>query len=102
MPRRIQRKRVKDWRKPEGAVIVDRTSIWENPWPVSVYGAETARRNFILWLDGKLEGYAGLEAHRQRILKRMPELRDKDLVCFCPEDAEWCHADEYLVRANQE
>ena len=32
MPDRIQRRRVKGWRKTEGAVIVDRQTIWGNPW----------------------------------------------------------------------
>lgn len=30
MPKRIQRKRIKGWRKPIGAVIVDRTTNWGN------------------------------------------------------------------------
>lgn len=32
MPDRIARQRTKGWRKPEGAVIVTRPSIWGNPW----------------------------------------------------------------------
>lgn len=32
MPDRIHLRRTKDWRKPEGAVIVSRPSIWGNPW----------------------------------------------------------------------
>ena len=32
MPKRLQRKRTKGWRKPENAVIVDRTSRWGNPF----------------------------------------------------------------------
>lgn len=31
-PKRIQRKRTLGWRKPDGAVIVDRTSKWGNPF----------------------------------------------------------------------
>ncbi|ETK36157.1 DUF4326 domain-containing protein [Microbispora sp. ATCC PTA-5024] len=34
MPERIQRRRTKGWRLPEGAVIVDRTSRWGNPFKV--------------------------------------------------------------------
>lgn len=33
-PKRIQRRRVRGWRKPAGAVIVDRTSRWGNPYCV--------------------------------------------------------------------
>lgn len=32
MPQRIQRKRVKGWRMPEGAVYVGRPTEWGNPW----------------------------------------------------------------------
>ncbi len=31
-PVRIQRKRIRGWRKPDNAVIVDRTSKWGNPF----------------------------------------------------------------------
>jgi hypothetical protein len=34
MPNRIQRKRSKDWRAPEGAVYVGRGSKWGNPFRV--------------------------------------------------------------------
>lgn len=34
MPKRIQRSRKKGWRKPEGAVIVDRTSRFGNPFAI--------------------------------------------------------------------
>jgi hypothetical protein len=32
MPERIQRRRVKGWRMPEGAVYVGRPTLWGNPW----------------------------------------------------------------------
>jgi hypothetical protein len=33
-PQRIQRKRTKGWRQPEGAVYVGRPTKWGNPFPV--------------------------------------------------------------------
>ena len=33
-PKRIQRKRAKDWRMPEGAVNVTRPSEWSNPFRI--------------------------------------------------------------------
>lgn len=33
-PKRIQRRRTKGWRMPEGAVYVGRPSLWGNPFPV--------------------------------------------------------------------
>lgn len=32
VPNRIQRKRSRGWRLPEGAVIVDRSTVWGNPF----------------------------------------------------------------------
>jgi hypothetical protein len=34
MPERIQIRRTKGWRKPEGAIIVARPSPWGNPFPI--------------------------------------------------------------------
>jgi len=34
VPRRLQRRRTRGWRKPAGSVIVDRTSRWGNPFAV--------------------------------------------------------------------
>ena len=34
MPERIQRKRTKGWRMPEGAVVVSRPTKWGNPFQV--------------------------------------------------------------------
>lgn len=33
-PKRIQRQRTKDWRKPEGAIYVGRGSTWGNPFVI--------------------------------------------------------------------
>ncbi|AMS03880.1 hypothetical protein SEA_BAXTERFOX_70 [Gordonia phage BaxterFox] len=35
-PQRIQRRRTKGWRMPEGAVYVGRPTRWGNPWRVDV------------------------------------------------------------------
>ena len=37
VPRRIQLRRTKGWRKPSGAVVVSRPSKWGNPWKTSAY-----------------------------------------------------------------
>ena len=37
-PVRVQRKRTKGWRMPEGAVYVGRGSKWGNPWKVELLG----------------------------------------------------------------
>lgn len=47
MPDRITLSRAKGWRKPTGAVVVARPSIWGNPWGIGTPGT----------LDGALTRY---------------------------------------------
>ena len=95
MPVRIQRKRSKGWKKPEGAVNVTRPGKWGNPFSVAEYGRDLAIFNF-----------------RQRMRNlalinpaAFDELRGKDLMCFCPLYDNIgrripCHADVLLEIAN--
>jgi hypothetical protein len=108
MPQRIQRKRTKGWRMPEGAVYVGRPSRFGNPYRLSDYkfgrgdgspapfdeaaAREMAIRDFRMWLEVSLPGQE--MAARARHL-----LRGKDLACFCPLD-KFCHADVLLEIAN--
>jgi hypothetical protein len=104
MPERIQRKRTRGWRMPEGAVYVGRGSRFGNPFrvtngkcdhpdcspqahpPITRAKAVAAYR---LWLHG--------------MLQREPAFTDvlsgKDLACWCPLDQP-CHADVLLELAN--
>jgi hypothetical protein len=85
MPKRIQRKRVKGWRMPEGAVYVGRGSKWGNPCKVE---NESQRSDAVAWF----------EAHIAPNLD-VSELRGKNLACWCRLDQE-CHADILLKLAN--
>lgn len=89
MPRRIQRRRVKGWRKPPGAVVVTRPSRWGNPYPVEQYGRAEAVRLYREWLTAQ----PGL------ILLARRELAGRDLACWCKPDQP-CHADVLLALAN--
>lgn len=98
MPKRIQRKRTKGWRKPDNAVCVTRPSRWGNPF-------DSAER-FRLVLAGVIHGGTfepALEISEflrmQRIAANLEDLRGKDLACFCPLDKP-CHADVLLEFAN--
>lgn len=104
MPQRIQLRRTKGWRKPDGAVVVARPSAWGNPFKVDEPGIPTAAeavRRFREWLlpyrhgDG-LEAYLVSEAN---LLAVQAELRGRDLACWCPLDQP-CHADVLLELAN--
>lgn len=99
-PKRIQRKRTKGWRMPEGAVYVGRPTIWGNPFVVGVNGGSRldATHEFRRWLGGA-KGTGGGGLRRIAILATLSELRGKDLACFCP-IGEACHADILLEIAN--
>lgn len=101
MPERIQRKRVKGWRKPPGAVIVDRTSRWGNWHRVGkVYDARPIPQT-------NAEAVAQFRADCEVLRQDDPDyfeswiapLRGKDLVCCCALDQP-CHADVLLELAN--
>lgn len=93
MPQRIQRKRTKGWRMPEGAVYVGRPTIYGNPFKSPPFGRKAAvdlyRRNI---------DHVGC---RQEKLEQIRELRGKDLACWCKLDVP-CHADILLELANED
>lgn len=116
MPERIQLSRRKGWRMPPNTVKVDRTSIFGNPFAVNERTtAKDAVRAFRRFLrmsqaaimrsvkDEKGEenplGGIGMIVRRNMILKRLPELRGKNLACWCRPDQP-CHADVLLRKAN--
>ena len=104
-PKRIQRKRTRGWRMPEGAKYVGRGSFWGNPFrgpeALHLYRLLWRRR----WKDLEREGIkCGMASLNLVCLlleweRRLPELRDRDLACWCPLYRE-CHADVLLRKAN--
>ena len=92
-PIRVQRRRTKGWRMPENTVSVTRGpgSTFGNPF-------DTAAA-FRDWLAGIGQDWQG-SVSRSVVLARLPELRGKNLACWCPLDAP-CHADVLLELANQ-
>src|ERR1700683_3279372 len=97
-PRRIQLSANKGWRKPDGAVVVAVPSKWANPWHL---GPSTTRASVVQlyerWMRGDLVNH--LERQRQKLVESLPELRDRDLACWCPLDLP-CHADVLIHIAN--
>lgn len=97
-PIRIQLSRAKGWRMPPNTVKVDRSTIWGNPFVAADYPtAEQAVARFRASLTMKPlphpESYMGI------ILARLPELRGKNLACWCKPGCA-CHADVLLELAN--
>ena len=127
IPKRIQRKRTKGWRMPEGAVYVGRGSRWGNPFQIysghtimgpswfdakDNWGRVTAANVTNAYVtSSKLMGPADTLGHFEmlmRVRKRdsaeqferwVSPLRGKNLACWCPLDQS-CHADVLLELAN--
>lgn len=120
-PVRVQRRRVKGWKKPDGVVNVSRPSKWGNPFVVGQDGtAKEVVELYRRWLDPAItvaltnwrnslydlwEGdktkpspYFGVSLVWAGCLE---ELRGKNLMCFCPL-SQPCHADILLKIANEE
>ena len=111
-PKRIQRKRTKGWRMPPNTVAVARPSRWGNPFKIEdareagFVRDEAKGRRFVVdcfrnWIRGSDQWWQGEESDRRRkwMQEHLPELRGKDLACYCPLDQP-CHADVLLELAN--
>jgi hypothetical protein len=117
MPERIQLRRTKGWRLPEGAVVVARPTRWGNPYRVlrhgdgwmvrgngqAIWAAEPSpdmtRREAAEWAVDKYRAMyppGSNNAYEARIL-----LAGHDLACWCPPGMP-CHADVLLELANEE
>jgi hypothetical protein len=116
-PKRIQRKRTKGWKMPENTVYVGRPTFWGNPWTVEsailsgLFQPCACPKVVVDCYRGWLSDhgtqtdlfpiYKKLEKQRAEILRRLPELRGKDLACWC-KPGEPCHADVLIELANKE
>lgn len=104
-PRRIQRRRSQGWRMPAGAVNVTRPCDWSNPFRIG--------DRFTVHTDGDLLRGGVITTPRLAVIlfqayvadrferQIREELAGKDLVCWCPPEAPWCHADVLLRIANE-
>jgi hypothetical protein len=91
MPRRIQQRRTRGWRKPSGAVAVHRSTRWGNLHDWQLLGrAEAVDRD-------RSDLYAGRLSFTVDDVRR--ELAGRDLMCWCP-TGEPCHSDVLLEIAN--
>lgn len=106
MPRRIQRKRTKGWRMPEGAVCVDRSTRWGNPFEIGCgvvirrSDGDTASLGKVETREQAVAWYRAFISHYPHVEQRArDQLRGRDLACWCPLDQP-CHADVLLEIAN--
>lgn len=122
-PVRVQRKRTKGWRMPEGAVYVGRGTMWGNPYRIEAFRdglRDPAARVFVpehskshaFFCDSMTDDapavYQAAEfavnCYRQLSTTfdsdaLRAELAGKDLACWCP-PGQPCHADVLLELAN--
>lgn len=98
-PKRIQRKRVRGWRMPEGAVYIGRPTVWQNPYgpPNTSALIPCASREEAVRLHREM--VAEECTNMRRVPFYIQELRGKVLACWCRED-EPCHGDILLRLAN--
>jgi hypothetical protein len=90
-PRRIQRRRTKGWRMPEGAVYVGRPTRWGNMFGTTACDTVTVGT-----------AREAVECFRKVVTAEkwdLRALRGKPLACWCPLDQP-CHADVLLELAN--
>jgi len=117
MPKRIQRKRTKGWKMPEGALSVTRPGPHGNPFRVGGYFKIGNGGNGFTYLECLAVAYltpdfVKVETREQAVAmfreyrlryplsaSKLEELRGKDLACWCPLDQP-CHADVLLEIAN--
>lgn len=100
MPVRIQRRRAKGWRMPEGAVYVGRPTRWGNPLQAgevltseSGYAVTLSPAQVVAWYRHWIFSTFRLETF-------LAPLRGHDLACWCSLDQP-CHADVLLELANR-
>jgi hypothetical protein len=97
-PVRIQRKRIKGWKMPEGAVYVGRPTMWGNRWKIGTHSNRLGRS--VETLAEAVELYRALIWTEPRHKAWVREnLAGKNLACWCRLDQP-CHADVLLELAN--
>lgn len=112
VPRRHQRSRKKGAPTPDGVLYCGRPTIRGNPFDARRFGHARSVRLYRQWIEGQLGhrrlnrlGFsdaevAQLSRWRRCILAAMPDLRGRDLQCWCPLSSRWCHVDVLLEKAN--
>lgn len=119
MPQRIQRKRERGYRMPEGAVYIGRPTKWGNPFvvqrarsrrdgPLDMWAVTWAGQKLGRYDDKRVAAADAVDRFERAIREQRArthytptlteirrELVGKDLACWC--DLDWpCHADVLL------
>jgi len=118
MPIRIQRKRIKGWKKPNGAINCTRPGKWGNPFKIGGYykispmgfmspciseSIEKAKKDGQhVFISNNQDAVNLYEKYIQQLAfpPKFSELKGSDLMCFCALDHP-CHVDFILKIANE-
>ncbi|MBF6277034.1 DUF4326 domain-containing protein [Nocardia nova] len=112
MPERIQRRRTKGWRMPEGAVYVGRPTVYANPYKIQPapgyrWGVRFTPTGYWSAFCHSPEDAHAAAVHLYREValptisaEQIAALRGHDLACWCPAHLP-CHADVLIEVANQ-
>lgn len=114
MPEEVQRRRTKGYRLPPNTVSVTRPGVFGNPFTpqgcrdAGYQGTDDEIKArcvaaFEVWLGPNWrENWNGEESERRRaeLFRRLPELRGKNLACYCP-IGKPCHRQVLLRLANE-
>jgi hypothetical protein len=113
MPERIQLRRTKGWRKPDGAVVVSRPTKWGNPFTIAAAieagwadDEEEAREVAVECFEDVIQyGRASVwwfsngAEQIDWIRRNVHTLQGSDLACWCRPD-QACHGDVLIKYAN--
>jgi hypothetical protein len=107
MAERIQLRRTKGWRKPDGVVVVARPARWGNPWRVGSTtwtilpgGIINREPHEPLTAEQAVESYRNsVLADPDQVAAIRRELEGRDLACWC-RVGDPCHGDFLLALAN--
>lgn len=104
-PVRIQLRRSRGWRMPAGAVKVDRTTPFGNPFRVGVDGTreDCVRLHGLLLVRAMVcmtcrVSYDAQLGHKHWVYRHLHLLRGVSVACWCPEGAP-CHGDTLMAMA---
>lgn len=111
-PQRLTRSRKRGSKMPENAIYVGRPTLWGNPFSIDHFGHAKCVILHASWLNGQI-GDLMMEQlafcpkeietlHRKRTLtlQRLHRLAGHDLVCWCPQSSDWCHATTLIDMAQ--
>jgi len=114
MPRRLTKPRRKGYQIPENSRYVGRPTMFGNPFMLPRFGHAKSVILHRAWLNGELGdltlerlGFCpaqieALHRLRARVLRNISNLNGLDLICWCPQSSDWCHATTLIDIAARE